>query len=194
MPKVVPGYKEAAKTRIMEAALDSFLRKGFDASTMDEVAKRVGVSKAAIYRYFRSKDALLEELIRGGQRQLRRLLGEAFEGRTLEGGLDILIASIDQMYGKWNDLIFEWFAQACRDVRLRKLLKEDGEKDIETVTEFLVKLRKKGVLRTRTDPRVLAQIMETAFIGAWIRLAMGHDRADVASSLQNLASLLEHRR
>ena len=194
MPKVVPGYKEAAKTRIMEAALDSFLRKGFDASTMDEVAKRVGVSKAAIYRYFRSKDALLEELIRGGQRQLRRLLGEAFEGRTLEGGLDILIASIDQMYGKWNDLIFEWFAQACRDERLRKLLKEDGEKDIETVTEFLVKLRKKGVLRTRTDPRVLAQIMETAFIGAWIRLAMGHDRADVASSLQNLASLLEHRR
>ena len=194
MPKVVPGYKEAAKTRIMEAALDSFLRKGFDASTMDEVAKRVGVSKAAIYRYFRSKDALLEELIRGGQRQLRRLLGEAFEGRTLEAGLDILIASIDQMYGKWNDLIFEWFAQACRDERLRKLLKEDGEKDIETVTEFLVKLRKKGVLRTRTDPRVLAQIMETAFIGAWIRLAMGHDRADVASSLQNLASLLEHRR
>lgn len=194
MPKVVPGYKEAAKARIMEAALDSFMRKGFDASTMDEVAERVGVSKAAIYRYFRGKDALLEELIRGGQRQLRRFLGEAFEGHTLEEGLDILIESIDRMYGKWNDLIFEWFAQAYRDERLRKLLKEDGEKDIETVTEFLVDLRKKGVLRTRTDPRILAQIMETAFIGAWIRLAMGHDRADVTRSLQDLASLVQRQR
>ncbi len=194
MPKVVAGYKDAARARIMEAALDVFTSKGFDASTMDEVAEKIGVSKAAVYRYFSSKDALLEELFKGGQRRLQNLLGEAFEGRSLKEGTGVFFEEIDRLYGGANDLIFEWFAQAYRNERLRRLLKADGERDIETISKFLVNLRKKGALRTRIDPGILAQILETAFIGAWIRIAMGHERTEVLRSLHDLMDSLERMR
>ena len=192
MPKVVAGYKDAARARIIEAALDVFTRKGFDASTMDEVAEKIGVSKAAVYRYFSSKDALLEELFKGGQRHLRNLLKEAFEKRSLKEGTSAFFDEIDRLFGGSNDLIFEWFAQAYRDERLRKFLKEDGERDIETISAFLVGLRKKGSLHARTNPKILAQILETAFIGAWIRIAMGHDRSRVMESLHELLALVMH--
>ncbi|WP_229255088.1 TetR/AcrR family transcriptional regulator [Candidatus Viadribacter manganicus] len=47
----------------MEAALEEFGARGFEAARMEDIAKRAGLSKAAIYLYFQSKVALLEALI-----------------------------------------------------------------------------------------------------------------------------------
>lgn len=40
-----------------------FTERGFDAARMEDIARRAGISKAAIYLYFASKSALLEALI-----------------------------------------------------------------------------------------------------------------------------------
>jgi len=194
VPKDVAGYKEAAKSRIVEAALDVFTKHGFDRSTMDEIANKVGVSKAALYRYFPSKDSLLEAVFIATQRRLQDFLRESFEGRSLGEGVGELFDRLDRTYGQSYDLILEWFAQAYRDNRIRELMKADGERDIETVAAFLREQRRKGRLRSREDARVLAQLFETAFTGAWVRIAMGHDRRAVVRSLQFLISVVEHRR
>ncbi len=48
---------------ILEAALAEFTECGFDAARMEDVAKRAGISKAGVYLYFESKEALLKALI-----------------------------------------------------------------------------------------------------------------------------------
>lgn len=48
---------------ILDAALDEFTERGFDAARMEDVAKRAGISKAGVYLYFESKEALLKALI-----------------------------------------------------------------------------------------------------------------------------------
>jgi len=60
MPKVVPEYKEEAKSRILDVANKVFAEKGYHEATMDDIAKRLGVSKGAIYLYFSSKEDLFE--------------------------------------------------------------------------------------------------------------------------------------
>jgi TetR/AcrR family transcriptional repressor of mexJK operon len=50
---------------ILEAALEVFLESGYAAANMDVLAARAGVSKATIYAYFKGKDELFGELIRG---------------------------------------------------------------------------------------------------------------------------------
>ena len=192
MSKIVSGYKEAARARILDAAIDVFTKHGFDDSTMDEVAAKVGVTKAALYRYFRSKNSLLESVFRATQRRLRVALEEAFEGRTIEDGVDEFFQNLDRTYGQSYDLIFEWFAQASRDPRIRHLMRADGERDIATVAAFLERQRKGGRLRSRKHARTLAEILETGFVGGWIRIALGHDRRAVVRSLQDLVSALEH--
>jgi AcrR family transcriptional regulator len=67
MPRVAADkreeYAEARREQILEAALKVFSNGGFAETTMDEVALVVGVSKASLYNYLPTKDALLSELV-----------------------------------------------------------------------------------------------------------------------------------
>ncbi|MDZ4775230.1 MAG: TetR/AcrR family transcriptional regulator [Alphaproteobacteria bacterium] len=59
-------WRRRAKARpdeILNAALDSFLEKGFEAARMEDVAAKADLSKAGVYLYFESKEALLKALI-----------------------------------------------------------------------------------------------------------------------------------
>jgi AcrR family transcriptional regulator len=49
---------EKAKTAILAAAIELLLEQGLHAMSMDAVAKRAGVSKATIYRWWPSKELL----------------------------------------------------------------------------------------------------------------------------------------
>src|SRR5215469_12534829 len=54
---------EARPEEILEAALAEFTERGFEAARMEDIARRAGLSKAGVYLYFPSKDALLKALI-----------------------------------------------------------------------------------------------------------------------------------
>ena len=54
------GRREA----ILSAALAEFSARGFEATRLDDVAKRANVAKGTIYLYFRDKETLFQELIR----------------------------------------------------------------------------------------------------------------------------------
>jgi AcrR family transcriptional regulator len=63
---LAPRWRRRAAARpeeILEAALAEFVERGFDAARMEDIARRAGISKAAIYLYFPSKMAVLEALI-----------------------------------------------------------------------------------------------------------------------------------
>ncbi|MGD9981821.1 MAG: TetR/AcrR family transcriptional regulator [Hyphomonadaceae bacterium] len=63
---LAPRWRRRAQARpeeILEAALAEFVARGFEAARMEDIAKRAGLSKAAIYLYFPSKVAVLEALI-----------------------------------------------------------------------------------------------------------------------------------
>lgn len=49
---------------LLEAALDTFVAKGFTAARMEDIAARASVSKGTIYLYYPSKQAIFEALVR----------------------------------------------------------------------------------------------------------------------------------
>lgn len=53
----------ATRARILDAALELFSEHGFDGTTLQQIADRLGLTKAALYYHFRSKDDLLRALI-----------------------------------------------------------------------------------------------------------------------------------
>lgn len=54
---------EARRLALLAAAKEVFQEVGFDQASMDVIAARVGSSKATLYRYFDSKEALFKELM-----------------------------------------------------------------------------------------------------------------------------------
>lgn len=56
-------------TRVLDGAYEQFCRMGIRRSTMEDVARRAGVSRITVYRRFATKDALVEQMVR---REFRR--------------------------------------------------------------------------------------------------------------------------
>ena len=53
-----------AKERILQASVELFSRKGFDATSVTEIARSAEVTKAFIYYYFKSKEEIMDSLVR----------------------------------------------------------------------------------------------------------------------------------
>ena len=49
MPKVTSLHKNEVRNRIIHAAIESFGQTGFDRTKMDDIAKRLGLSKGTLY-------------------------------------------------------------------------------------------------------------------------------------------------
>jgi AcrR family transcriptional regulator len=60
-----PSAEDSLKRRqVLEGAREIFMSAGFDAASMNDIARAAGVSKGTLYAYFESKEALFEALIR----------------------------------------------------------------------------------------------------------------------------------
>lgn len=60
---------DRSRARILDAAYEQFCRMGIHRSTMEDVARRAGVSRITVYRRFATKDVLVEHVVR---REFRR--------------------------------------------------------------------------------------------------------------------------
>jgi AcrR family transcriptional regulator len=65
---------ELTRQRLLRAALELFTTQGYHATTTPQLARRAGIAEGTIYRHFRSKQELVNELYRGAARWATRLV------------------------------------------------------------------------------------------------------------------------
>lgn len=63
VPKVSEEYKQDKKTEIIHAARTVFGEKGYYSTTMDDLVRASGMSKGAIYHYFKSKEEVYDHML-----------------------------------------------------------------------------------------------------------------------------------
>lgn len=72
--------KQQRREEIMQAAEEVFFSKGFEKSTMDDVAEKAELSKGTLYLYFKSKEDLHMAVARKAINLLRKYTSKASEG------------------------------------------------------------------------------------------------------------------
>jgi TetR/AcrR family transcriptional regulator len=75
-----PHVREKRRRRraeILHAALRAFRDRGFHATTLDDIARHVGVRKTALYHYFPDKQTILHACHREASAELARIVREA---------------------------------------------------------------------------------------------------------------------
>ncbi|WP_158887825.1 TetR/AcrR family transcriptional regulator [Amycolatopsis anabasis] len=85
-----PRRRDSAATRqaLLDAASTLFAERGFDRTTVREIARRAEVNQALLFRYFGSKEALFEEVMaRRGRERLAQSAPERLLEDTLRGML-----------------------------------------------------------------------------------------------------------
>ncbi|MBU2667198.1 TetR/AcrR family transcriptional regulator [Actinoplanes bogorensis] len=73
---------ELARVRLLEAALESFARKGFHGTSTRDIAEAAGMSPAAVYVHYPTKEQLLYELSRAGHHKVRSRMDDAVARHT----------------------------------------------------------------------------------------------------------------
>src|SRR5690348_384702 len=83
---------EETRERILQAALELFQKRGFEAATMREIAEHAGVATGAAYYYFASKDAMVMYFYQRSCERMQPMIEEALrEASGLEERLRELI-------------------------------------------------------------------------------------------------------
>lgn len=101
--------EQQRRAQIKEAAINLFSSKGYQQSTMDDLATEAGVSKSLIYWYWDSKAALLSELIDTCMNQYIDLLAEA-------------VKSPDPFVEKFHRTLWQYLDISRKSDRLNKLV------------------------------------------------------------------------
>src|SRR6267378_3605526 len=164
MPRVVPEYKEEARTRILTAANQVFGEKGYRQATMDNVAKKLGVSKGALYLYFASKEELFEEICRAEPLAFKEILYLTFSEN--KNPLESAGEFFDKMLkrsGSSSGLSFEIFAEASRNPALRKVLKKTQGEYAATLMNYLEEGQKRAII----DRDLNLRFITYALIALW---------------------------
>jgi AcrR family transcriptional regulator len=164
MPKVVPEYKEEAKSRILDAANKVFAEKGYHEATMDDIAKRLGVSKGAIYLYFSSKEDLFEAMCKTAPQAFKEILFSSFgdEANPIQSATQFFDKML-KLSASNPGLSFEILAEASRNPSLKRILKQNHEEYERVLTSFLAEGRKRKIVGDNLDIRPLAN----ALIALW---------------------------
>ena len=74
---------DQTRARIVEVALELIADRGFAATSTREIAERLGVTKAALYYYFRTKDDLLSAIVGPATAELEALIERAVTERAV---------------------------------------------------------------------------------------------------------------
>ncbi len=192
MPRVVPTYKAEARARIVSVARRLFVAKGYRRTTMDDVADALGVSKGAVYLYYRSKLDLLREIQAENRRLARRWMDEALE-RPGEPAA-AFFRSFEDVFDRWVDhdqiaLYFELLGEASHDAEIRAAIRLDHREDLKSLRRFLEELRRRGDLAPGADLEMLGFTIVALFQAAVWDLSIGMDAEQTHRMLR--ASMLE---
>ncbi|ODQ84114.1 TetR/AcrR family transcriptional regulator, partial [Mycolicibacterium holsaticum] len=107
---------------ILDAALAALTEHGYDATNMNDIAERAGVGKAAIYRRWSSKAALIADALVYWRPDL--LENDAPDTGSLSGDLDAVVGRVkrndDSLVS--TDLILRVALEAAKDPELAAAL------------------------------------------------------------------------
>lgn len=177
--------REAKREAVLRAAAQVFNEQGYQASTLDQVAARLNVTKPTLYYYVKSKDEILFECVRIGLSMLQ----EAVDKVSASGGnaADKLVAVMRQ-YAEIATLDFGMCVIRIGEdplppeskVKLRRM-----KARLDRVFRELVRQGIEEGSIERCDPKLAAFTIAGAlsWIARWYRPDGGKSTAEIADEV-----------
>jgi AcrR family transcriptional regulator len=85
------GHRSDTREKIRAVALELFAEQGYEKTSLREIAERLGVTKAALYYHFKSKEDIVTSLFEDVQQEVEKIIawGEG-QPRTLETRREVI--------------------------------------------------------------------------------------------------------
>ena len=139
--------KDQTRLRLLDAAQAIFMKKGFVAASVEDIAEAAGYTRGAFYSNFRSKPELFLELLRRDHESMQAELHSIFEENVTREDMEASVLHYYSRLPRDNKYFLLWVEAkllAARDARFRvrfnAFLHEKVEQLTEYITEFSVRV------------------------------------------------------
>ncbi len=157
------------KQNIVKTALELFLQNGYEKTSMNDIARKVGITKPAIYHHFKNKDELIHEVLSiffremgewsksrfGSCKTLKELLRAFFQSlKSFREVADVLLGKKEE---STQYSFLELFLAASRkDPSIQKRIESGFLQSRRFLKEQLVNAQKRGEIRKDIDCEIYA--------------------------------------
>jgi len=168
---------EKTYEKILKAAAKRFSVKGFNETTMDEIAKEARVSKGALYWHFESKEALFvklkEQAITKVVQTLKNTFGssETFFSK-LTKGFQLYLSPLTPEKRRKARLNMEFWTAAPKISGLNKMLSKQYDDLMAFLESTVEEAKAKGEIRKDVDSRLLSAILLATMDGLELHWAI----------------------
>lgn len=157
--------------QLLDAAAASFTRRGFHATTVQDIAAEAGVSVGLLYRYFDGKEALVVALIERYVVEVHRAVERA---DTLEAALEALFdvpggAKTEQAEGT---LFVEVMAEALRNDGVAEVVRQADTRVAVALADRIRGAQRTGEVAPDLHPDAAAELVLALGDGLAIRAAL----------------------
>lgn len=183
------------KERIMETALELFAEKGYLGTSMNDIAKQLGFTKAALYKHYTSKQEILNRIV---ERMNEMDYERAKQFEMPEGNLTEIVAAyqktpIEKVRAYSKAQFLHWTEEEFSS-RFRKMLTLEQYRDHE-MAQLYQKYLATGpvdymaaIFRGLTDSEEAAQYLALEFYGPMFLL---YSVSDSGAEQEQVLSLLD---
>jgi len=176
----VEGSAEMLDTRerLVRAAIDVFLEKGYGGSRVQDIARKAGYTAGALYVHFPSRTALLGEAIMLEGRQIIGSIVQSLsqlepgDGRVARSLAEFVVADT----GAIDVLMLEALALASREDEAREMLASTFQEMERSMVSQIETARDLGFI----DPELDVDAIQ-AFLSAWILGMIVHRAVGLAA-------------
>ncbi len=122
------------KEQILKAAVTAFARSGLKDTSMNDIVRESGLSKGAIYWYYKSKDEIIAELLNEffdpeDIKKVEVMLSTGTPLQKIEKLVEYMIDEMNQMR-RFRLVIQELFVLAFRDEKIRRMTKTNFQASV----------------------------------------------------------------
>jgi AcrR family transcriptional regulator len=152
-----PTLEQASELRdtVLHAALRVFMKRGYEAASIEGIAREAKVAKITLYRQFGNKEALFFEVTRFAQAGVKRNLEAAVDmGQPTEVVLREMILRLHQgmTHPDYLAVLRLVIGESQRFPKIADAMLHDSDFILEPLIRFLRKLHKEGRI-TLESPR-----------------------------------------
>jgi len=167
MPKAFSEHeKETIRAQMYEKGRKLFEKQGIQKTSVDELAKAVGISKGAFYLFCESKEELFLEILERLETDFRTRIFD-FSISSKSNARQLLAKLFKDALLTWDEYpLLKNFGMAEYEYLARKLpaqrVQAHANRDNEFVEEFIKRIKREGVA-VKAPPRVVSNLMKSLF-------------------------------
>lgn len=170
MPKVSEAHLEARRGQILAAAAECFAREGFHRTTMQHIVRQAGLSPGAIYRYFASKDEIIDVIAAERHaREVKLIAGARSRGDTSEAlgclARDVFLSLRDPAERDQRRIGIQMWAEALRRPAILSIVRRGVDQPRAMLADIVRRSQARGQISAHLDPDAVARMAIALFQG-----------------------------